>query len=400
MVGLPPIDPISPIIADLTRKRDLGSAIVEEGVKAYDVWTSLAYKKPPEGVIERLIWTYGVLQQLALSTLTFPAALGAFLLEEAAQSIGMGAYLLWTAEEYELLDVYLMSYKTHLEAFETAALSLAGVNPVSGGAVIIYIQSAKLSAAAMKAAVDKKLFEQAETDERLRQKLLDEQAYGTLNIRSTPTGADIWLDGIKQDLLTPETFKRLTAGDHLILLRVEKPATGEVWAYQFTIKVTAGKKKEIMIHLPKTAPGREGTGEVEETPEEPRLPNFIKAEVRGDRAIDGDTFETTTGERIRILGMDAPETGRPWADVSTEFLKSKIVDHKIEISIQTHLPVDAYGRTLAIVWYRDENIAVSSIAAGLARAFIADDATYDPTRYLEAERIAKERRIGIWSELP
>jgi endonuclease YncB( thermonuclease family) len=48
------------------------------------------------------------------------------------------------------------------------------------------------------------------------------------------------------------------------------------------------------------------------------------------------------------------------------------------------------------VTYRDENVAVSSIAAGLAKALIFDDATYDPIRYREAETLARTRQIGIW----
>jgi endonuclease YncB( thermonuclease family) len=74
----------------------------------------------------------------------------------------------------------------------------------------------------------------------------------------------------------------------------------------------------------------------------------------------------------------------------------KLLDHKVDVKIQTHLPIDTYGRTLAVVTYRDENVAVSSIAAGLAKALIFDDATYDPTRYREAEVLAKTRKVGIW----
>jgi endonuclease YncB( thermonuclease family) len=94
--------------------------------------------------------------------------------------------------------------------------------------------------------------------------------------------------------------------------------------------------------------------------------------------------------------MDAPETGQPIADQSKDFMATKLLDHKVDIRIQTYLPIDTYGRTLAIATYRDENVAVSSIANGLARALIFNDATYDPTRYREAEAIAKSRKIGIW----
>ena len=378
----------------------VGQALQEHGGGLFDTWTQLAYKEPPKDLFGRIFWSLGVLGQLVISVFTFPCALAAFLLEESVQSAGMGAYMLASAKDYESLVTYLEPYKAMIDGCEIGAKTMATLNPITGGAVIIYMQAARMSMGAFAQVTARQLQLQAEKDEKLRNQLLDDAKYGTINIKSTPTGARIFLDGIDTELETPETFKRLEAGKLMVDLLKEKPTTGETWAIKFNTTITPGKKKEMTIHIPKVKPAAEGTGKVEETPEEPKLPNFIKSEVKGDYAIDGDTFVTKTGEHIRLLGIDAPELGRPYADLAKELLNSKTADKTVELSIQTHLPIDAYGRTLALCYYRDENLSVTLVSAGLARAFIADDARYDPKRILEAERIAKERRIGIWSEIP
>jgi micrococcal nuclease len=38
------------------------------------------------------------------------------------------------------------------------------------------------------------------------------------------------------------------------------------------------------------------------------------------RVIDGDTIVLTCGERVRLIGIDAPERGEPGADEATQFV--------------------------------------------------------------------------------
>ena len=379
---------------------EINEAIIEHGVGMIDVWSRLAYEEPPEDFWGRLLWTAGIMGQLFISRFTFPAAIGLFLLEEAVQTYGMGAYMLATGDQWELADNYLDGQKLFIENATIAAKSLAVVSPVTGGSVLIYMDAAMDSWGAFKARAEIEL-QKALSKEENRTRIEDEATkYGTTNLRSSPSGAEIWINGENTELLTPETFKKMEKGDYIIELR-KYSKQREVWdIYAFTLTVTPGRRKEIMIHIPETITGDEDDPDASEETDTPKLPSFIKAEVTGDRAIDGDTIQTTTGERIRILGIDTPETGRPYADLATEYTQSLIEDKKLTLQIQTHLPVDAYGRTLAIVTSYKGNIAILLLSAGLARAFIADDARYDPTRYLEAEQTAKTRRIGIWSELP
>ena len=42
------------------------------------------------------------------------------------------------------------------------------------------------------------------------------------------------------------------------------------------------------------------------------------------RVIDGDTVVLTDGERVRFIGIDAPEIGEPGADEATDFVREMI----------------------------------------------------------------------------
>ena len=124
---------------------------------------------------------------------------------------------------------------------------------------------------------------------------------------------------------------------------------------------------------------------------------MINAEVTGDHAIDGDTFVTTTGERIRLLAIDAPEIGRQWAEEATEALGLMIEDKKIQLKIQSNKPLDQYGRTLALCSNYKGDISVFQLSSGLARTDFFPDDIYDTTKYTAAEQLARDRKIGIWS---
>ena len=470
------------------RKVETTEALLEHGTGMFNIWTKLAYQEPPKDIWGRILWTGGVLGQLFISLFTFPAALGSFLLEEAVQTYGMGAYMLATGKQWELLDKYLDGQAVFIDNATIAAKTLATVSPITGGAVILYMQAAEDSWGAFKARAQVEVFKQAETDEATRNRLLEEATLGTVHLSSSPSSAEIWLDGVNTEKLTPETLKKLAAGTHTFEVR-KYSTKRDAWdIFVFDVDVTAGYKKEILARIPPgvTSPeedtpeagtatiritssptnaeiwrNEEDTGlltpetfknvdpgtynftlksyskrrdmwdeytltttveenrkyeykinipagtSTEEPPsggteedETPQLPQFMKAQVTGDYAIDGDTIVTTTGERVRVLGIDAPEMGQPYSQEAKEMMHDMTAGKKVYMKIQTAVPLDKYGRTLAICTTSRGTLAYLLLIEGLARVFIAEDATYDDTYYYTAETLAKERKVGIWKELP
>lgn len=71
------------------------------------------------------------------------------------------------------------------------------------------------------------------------------------------------------------------------------------------------------------------------------------------RIIDGDTFELASGEVVRLICVDAPETGKTGADEATEFLSTLILAKELRLENDTD-DKDAYGRLLRYV-YLDSN---------------------------------------------
>ena len=63
------------------------------------------------------------------------------------------------------------------------------------------------------------------------------------------------------------------------------------------------------------------------------------------RVIDGGTFETISGQRVRLEGVDAPETGKRGYAKATEKLASLVGDKNVAVN-----PVGvSYGRIVADV---------------------------------------------------
>lgn len=113
--------------------------------------------------------------------------------------------------------------------------------------------------------------------------------------------------------------------------------------------------------------------------------------------IDGDTLEIT-GKRVRLFGIDAPEStqtcdrqGELWAcgKASADQLRGLIGNSELACSGNE---VDAYGRLLAVCMIAGVNLNQTLVAQGWATAFrrYSDDYVADETR-------ARAGKLGLWS---
>ena len=123
------------------------------------------------------------------------------------------------------------------------------------------------------------------------------------------------------------------------------------------------------------------------------------------RTIDGDTLVLGHIGRVRLLGIDAPELGQsfdtpaPFAAEARDLLAS-LVDHRYVTIERDGRRYDRYGRTLAYV-FREDGLLVNAamLRAGLAR-LTARRAIRHLDRLRQAERAARQARLGIWGERP
>ena len=89
------------------------------------------------------------------------------------------------------------------------------------------------------------------------------------------------------------------------------------------------------------------------------------------RVIDGDTFETTSGEKVRLIGINAPEISDIFGVESKEYLSKLILDKEI-ILVTDNLSnnTDRYGRSIRYVNLKGTDINKLMISDGYAIAYL------------------------------
>ncbi len=137
------------------------------------------------------------------------------------------------------------------------------------------------------------------------------------------------------------------------------------------------------------------------------------------RVIDGDTFELSNSSKVRLIGVDTPETNDPRKHVqwfgreATKKLKEWIEDKTICLRKDRDKTqdVDKYGRLLRYVWKYAIDKQVPDKVSIVGGFFINAELikkgygfayTKYPFQYLENfreyEREARENNLGLWNK--
>jgi len=125
----------------------------------------------------------------------------------------------------------------------------------------------------------------------------------------------------------------------------------------------------------------------------------------GTEVVDGDTFvvvDDGISDRVRIVGINTPETGECLAETAGERLGDLLAQGPIELVRDTS-DVDSFGRLLRYVEVRPDNgdetvdVGATLVAEGLAiaRRYEPDVARADT--YARLQEAARADRVGLWS---
>lgn len=153
------------------------------------------------------------------------------------------------------------------------------------------------------------------------------------------------------------------------------------WSYTVVLGIAA----LVAVQLPGGAPGS---------------PGAVVA-----RVVDGDTLTLLTGERVRLLQIDAPEvaTGECWSQASRRALLGLApVGARVTLEVDPGLDrIDRYGRLLLYVRRGGLNVNLELVRRGAATPyFYRGDRGRYAARLLAAARAAKASRRGLWRAHP
>lgn len=91
----------------------------------------------------------------------------------------------------------------------------------------------------------------------------------------------------------------------------------------------------------------------------------IDATTTVSRVIDGDTFDTTSGDRIRLADIDAPESGEYGYSDAKDFLTSLVYEKTVYLDIDDVYETDRYGRLVCVVYVQHNSTHYKNINKAL-----------------------------------
>jgi micrococcal nuclease len=116
------------------------------------------------------------------------------------------------------------------------------------------------------------------------------------------------------------------------------------------------------------------------------------------RIIDGDTFETETGEKVRLIGINAPEISDIFGQEAKQYLSDLIVNKTVDLqsdNISNNL--DRYQRLLRYVVLDGVDINKKMVSDGFALAYLKYKFNKS-IDYEQAQLEAREANKGIWGD--
>jgi micrococcal nuclease len=127
------------------------------------------------------------------------------------------------------------------------------------------------------------------------------------------------------------------------------------------------------------------------------------------RVVDGDTIDIRDDVRgrlrVRVLGIDTPETKKPgfdvacWGPEATEFARSTMLGQRVALQPDpTQDRTDRYGRTLGYLVRADGfDYSIEAARAGTAKSYVYGGSPVSRSDAIEAaETEARAAMRGLW----
>jgi len=120
------------------------------------------------------------------------------------------------------------------------------------------------------------------------------------------------------------------------------------------------------------------------------------------RIADGDTITVLDGanaqHRIRLQGIDAPESHQAFGTQSKNSLSDMIFDREVTVEYDK---IDQYGRIVGKILLDGKDVNLEQIKAGMAwhyKEYQREQSPTDRDLYAHAEDEARNARRGLWAD--
>jgi len=137
------------------------------------------------------------------------------------------------------------------------------------------------------------------------------------------------------------------------------------------------------------------------------LENFLTdtetKNVEVKRVIDGDTlvYETNNSKEmpVRLLGINTPERGEEYYNEAKEFLKNRVLNESVKL-VYGEEKTDRYGRELAYIFYKKENVNLEIIKEGLGNYYFPSGKNKHYNSFVNAWKgcLEKEKNMCKYSD--
>lgn len=125
------------------------------------------------------------------------------------------------------------------------------------------------------------------------------------------------------------------------------------------------------------------------------------------KVVDGDTFwiddGTSKGLKIRLIGVDAPESRKTfkkevgyYGKEAKEYLEMLLHNKRIRLEFDVD-PIDQYGRTLAYVYLEDGTFVNADLVKnGYAMTMTVPPNVKYSDEFVKLQQEARENSRGLW----
>ena len=117
---------------------------------------------------------------------------------------------------------------------------------------------------------------------------------------------------------------------------------------------------------------------------------------------DGDTVtlldERQTLHKIRLAGIDAPESAMPYGHQATLYLVSLVFEKNVEAVAYKQ---DRYGRTVATLMLGAQDVNLAMLQAGMAwhyKRYAKEQPAAEAQAYAQAEELARTKSLALWQD--